>query len=92
MEHKYKIVKTDGCIAFGFEVNGKSLYGQYDRMTQEEEDAFTEYLLNKIKEEVKAKRICLTELVECLYCESHEDDGVYCDQCGDTMTTTTWNI
>lgn len=92
MEHEYTIVKTDGCVATDFEINGKSLYGEYNKISQEEEGAFTDYVINRLKEDILNGNISIDDLVNCFPHESNETIGDYCEQCGDTVTAITWKI
>mgnify|MGYP000356404739 FL=1 len=85
---KYKFVETTGCTAFDFTVNDKSL----SDIPQNDQDEILEYLLLKIKEGIKDNTIQLENVVEMFQYDDYEHDDHVCGQCGDTVSTTTWNI
>jgi hypothetical protein len=88
MKTKYTFVETTGCTAFDFSANGKSL----SDLTNEEKDEILEYLLLKIKEGVQEQAILLENVVQLFQYDDYEHDDHVCEQCGDTVSTTTWNI
>ena len=91
---KYNIVISEGCTAFYTEVNGKIVGGSYEptRLSEEEENELVDYLLLKVKEGISESTIDLNQLIGLFqYDESEYDDRV-CDQCGDTVTRTIYNI
>ena len=85
---KYKIVETTGCTAFDFTVNGKSI-SDYNN---NELDHILDYLLLKVKESVKDNTILFENVVHLFQYDDYEYDDYVCGQCGDTVSTTTWNI
>jgi len=85
---KYKFVETTGCTAFDFTVNDKSL----SDIPQNDQDQILEYLLLKIKEGIKDNTIQLENVVQMFQYDDYEHDDHVCGQCGDTVSTTTWNI
>jgi len=85
---KYKFVETTGCTAFDFTANGKSL----SELTSEERDELLNHLFIKIKEGVDGQAILLESVVQLFQYDDYEHDPNICEQCGDTVTTTTWNI
>jgi len=85
---KYKFVETTGCTAFDFTVNDKSL----SDIPQNDQDQILEYLLLKIKEGIKDNTIQLENVVQLFQYDDYEHDDHVCGQCGDTVSTTTWNI
>ena len=88
MNTKYKIVETTGCTAFDFSVNEKSV-SEYN---EEELDEILEYLFVKIKESIKENTIQLESVVQLFQYDDYEYDDHVCGQCGDTVSTTIWNI
>jgi len=88
MKTKYKFVETTGCTAFDFTANGKSL----SELTSEEQDEILTYLFVKIKEAVDEQAILLENVIQLFRYDDYEHDPNICEQCGDTVTTTTWNI
>lgn len=88
MKTKYKFVETTGCTAFDFSANGNSL----SELTDAERSEILDYLLLKIKEGVQEQAILLENVVQLFQYDDYEHDPNICEQCGDTVTTTTWNI
>jgi uncharacterized UBP type Zn finger protein len=88
MKTKYKFIETTGCTAFNFTVNDKS----FSELSNQEYDEMLNYLLEKIKEGIGEQTILLEEVVRLFQYDDYEHDPHVCDQCGDTVSTTTWNI
>ena len=88
MQTKYKFVETDGCVAFDFSVNDKHVRD----MTEEEYNEMLDYLFVKIKENINEQTIRFRDLVSLFQYDEYVCDPESCDQCGDTVSTTTWNI
>lgn len=88
MKTKYKFVETTGCTAFDFSANGNSL----SELTDAERSEILDYLLLKIKEGVQEQAILLENVVQLFQYDDYEHDPNICEQCGDTVSTTTWNI
>jgi len=85
---KYKFIETTGCTAFDFTVNDKS----FSEMSKPDYDEMLNYLLEKIKEGIGEQTILLEEVVRLFQYDDYKHDPHVCDQCGDTVSTTTWNI
>jgi len=85
---KYKFVETTGCTAFDFTVNGKS----FSELSNQEYDEMLNYLFLKIKEGISEQTILLANVIQLFQYDDYEHDPSICEQCGDTVTTTTWNI
>jgi len=85
---KYKIIETTGCTAFDFTVNSKSV----SELTNEEYNEMLEYLFLKIKEGLSEQTILLENVVHLFQYDDYEYDDYVCEQCGDTVSTTTWII
>ena len=85
---KYKIVETVGCTAFDFTVNSKSV----SEYTTEELNQILDYLFIKVKEGVKENTILFEDVVRLFQYDDWEHDSYVCEQCGDSVSTTTWNI
>ncbi len=88
MQTKYKFVETTGCTAFDFTVNDKS----FSDVSKSEYDEMLNYLFEKIKEGVGEQTILLEDVVKLFQYDDYEYDPHVCEQCGDTVSTTTWNI
>lgn len=89
---KYNIIISEGCTAYGTEVNKKLVYGEYDPMTQEEIDELVDYLCEKFKEELRESTVQLNDLIRCFQYDNAEYDSESCDQCGDLVTRIIWNL
>ena len=85
---KYKFVETTGCTAFDFTVNDKSL----SDISQIDQDEILEHLIIKLKEGIKENTIQFENVVRMFQYDDYEHDDHVCGQCGDTVSTTTWNI
>lgn len=85
---KYKFVETTGCTAFNFTVNDKA----FSELSEQEYNEMLNYLFEKIKEGVREHTILLEDVVKLFQPDDWEHDSEPCDQCGDTVSTTTWNI
>ena len=85
---KYRIVETTGCTAFDFQVNGVSL----SDMPQKDQDELLDYLLQKVKEGIAEQTILLQQVVQLFQYDDYEHDNQVCGQCGDSVSSTTWNI
>ena len=83
-----KIIKTEGCTAYGWSFDDKRLA---EISPEETEQIFT-YLCSKFKERMLDGCLHITDLVEVFHYDDCENDGITCDQCGDSVTTTTWEI
>jgi len=88
MSTKYKFEEVTGCTAFNFLVNGISL----SDIPKNDQDEILDYLFVKIKEGIKENTIQLESVVQLFQYDDYEHDDHVCGQCGDTVSTTTWNI
>jgi hypothetical protein len=88
MSTKYKFEEVTGCTAFNFLVNGNSL----SDIPKNDQDQILDYLFVKIKEGIKENTIQLESVVQLFQYDDYEYDDHVCGQCGDTVSTTTWNI
>jgi hypothetical protein len=85
---KYKFIETTGCTAFDFTVNNKS----FSELSEQEYNEMLDYLFVKIKEGISEQTILLEDVVKLFQYDDYEYDPHVCEQCGDTVSTTTWNI
>lgn len=88
METKYKFIETTGCTAFNFTVNDKSV----SELSENEYNEMLDYLFVRIKDNIKDKTILFEEVVRLFQYDDYEYDPNTCEQCGDNVSTTTWNI
>jgi len=87
-ENKYKFIETIGCTAFDFTVNDESI----SEISNEEIDKILNYLFIKISEGIKNNTILFTDVVKLFQPDDWEYDDYVCEQCGDTVSKTIWNI
>jgi len=85
---KYKFIETTGCTAFDFTVNNRS----FSELSEEEYNEMLDYLFVKVKEGLSEQTILLENVVHLFQYDDYEYDPNICEQCGDTVSTTTWNI
>lgn len=88
MKTKYKIVETTGCTAFSFTINDKEIAD----IPEQEQEEILNYLFEQIKERIKENNIQLDDVIHLFHYDDYEYDNEPCEQCGDTVSTTTWNI
>ena len=84
-EPLYTVVDSTGCTRNAFTVNGK------DELTEQETLNFLNHLFHEYKRRLKTGECCLSDFVNLF-----ESDSVVfsepCDQCFDSVTTTTWTF
>ena len=85
---KYKFVETTGCTAFDFSINEQSI----SEIPNEELDKILDYLFVKVKEVINENTILFTDVVKLFQPDDWEHDPEPCGQCGDTVSSETWNI
>lgn len=85
---KYAIQINRGCTTFGTIINGKNV----DSLTREEHAQFLTYLLDKIREQVYSGEITLDSVIELMPSDKEVYDSEICDSCGDTTSSTYWEI
>jgi len=85
---KYRIVKTEGCVAFGLKINDKDI----NDFTEKEKEEFIDYLLATVKEHIRNNHASIESLIGILQYDDFETDSHVCDQCGDSVSKTIWEI
>jgi hypothetical protein len=85
---KYKFEETIGCTAQCLLVNDSPFYD----LSTEEQEEIVDYLLTQIKESYKGHGVILSDLLHLLQYSDYKVDKDYCDQCGDSVATTTWEV
>lgn len=88
MNPKYKIKLTEGCTAFNFTINEKSI----SEYKEEELNEILDYLFVKIKEGIKENTIQFSDVVHSFQPKDFKYSKEPCGQCGDTVSTTIWKI
>lgn len=73
---------------FDFTVNGKLI----SELSEEEYNKMLDYLFLKVKEGLSEQTILIENVIDLFQYDDYEYDDHVCEQCGDTVFTTTWNI
>lgn len=91
-EPKYTITISEGCTAFYTEINGKIVGGSYEPecFSDNEVDELVDYLCKRFKQGLKDSTVQLDDLIKCFQPDDWSHDSNSCDQCGDSVSTTTW--
>jgi len=85
---KHKFVKTEGCTAYDFTVDGESL----NDISRDKEFEIFDDLMEKIWLAFEKKDIGIQDIVEMFEYDDYKYDKEPCDQCGDTVSRTFWEI
>jgi len=85
---RYEIIESQGCTAFGLWVNGEEFYD----LEENKQEEIVDYIFVKLKEAYKDKEVGLADLLHNLPPHDHQYDPTPCDQCGDSVSETTWKI
>ena len=85
---KYKFVETIGCTAFGFFVNEKDI----SELSENEYNEMLDYIFLKVKEGLEQNAILFNDVIKLFQYDDYEHDPHICGQCGDSVSTITWNI
>ena len=88
MNTKYKIEITEGCTAYGTSINGRDVVD----IPEEEMDEIVDYVLAQIRESYNRNGTSFENIIQLLDYDDYEHDPTVCGSCGDTVSTTTWNI
>ena len=88
MKTKYKIEITEGCTAYGTSINGRDVVD----IPEEEMDEIVDYVLAQIRESYNRNGTSFENIIQLLDYDDYEHDPTVCGSCGDTVSTTTWNI
>lgn len=83
-----KIEITEGCIAFGTTVDGVNICD----MSKEQYMEIVDKILSAIRTGIVENTVSFDSLINCLPYDNYEHDDNVCEQCGDTVDKTTWNI
>jgi hypothetical protein len=84
-----KIVITEGCTAYNTTIDGVSLS---DLPKKYIEDVLLDKVLSELKKRVLQNNIDINSIIQLIEYDNYESSKEPCDQCGDHVTTTTWNI
>lgn len=92
MSKTKKIIISDGCTAFYTTVDGKLLYGEGNAMTDLERNEFVDYLLLRLKEHIDKGCVSIDDVIKLFQYDDYEYDEHSCDQCGDTVSRTYYEL
>lgn len=81
-----KIIETFGCVSSDLTVDGISMH----KLSADQQDAVIIRVLQEIRLGLADGTSLFREVLTCLQYDKCVYDNVPCDQCGDTVTTTTW--
>ena len=59
---------------------------------ENEKEEIVNYLIDQLKEAYKRGEVTLESLIQNFQYDEYERDDYECEQCGDTVSTTTYNI
>ena len=79
------ITETTGCTAAGVTFDGKPIQ-------EVDEGAILDYLLPKVREAMARNELQLLDVVRLFQYSSSAQIGGTCEQCGDSVWQTTWEI
>ncbi len=85
---KYKIEEVTGCTAFDIRVNDRPI----SELSKEEHEQMLDYLFLKAREGLNEQAIVFEQILHLFQYDDYEHDPEPCEQCFDTIQTTTWNI
>jgi hypothetical protein len=85
---KYKIEISEGCTAYYTLVNGVDI----NDLSEQQKTDFIDYLLQKLGEGLADNTVSLNTLIEAFQYHEYNADVNPCEQCGDFVTRTIWNI
>jgi formamidopyrimidine-DNA glycosylase len=88
MKTKYKIEIVEGCTAFATIINDVNTVD----ISTEEQEKIADYLIDQLKESYRNGEITLESLIQNFQYDDYEHDDHVCEQCGDTVSTTIYNI
>jgi len=83
-----KVVITVGCTAFNTTFDGIS----FNSIPVEEQGKIIDHLLVKVKENFLKNQIGINDIVELFQYDSYGSEKDSCEQCGDTVSWTIYEI
>lgn len=85
---KYKIQISEGCTSYYTKINDN----YYEDMSETEKLEFIQYLSHKLIHGLINNEISINSVIGVFQYDEYNYDSKSCDQCGDTVSVTTWNI
>ena len=82
------IIISEGCTSFYTKVDDRFL----DEIDQEEYNNLVDYLLEKVKIHINERTILIDDLIKLFQYKHIEYDEDICDQCGDDVVRTYFEI
>lgn len=83
-----KIQITEGCTAFATVIDEVNVTD----MSKEQYSEAVNKILSAIKDGIMDNTVSLDSVIGCLQYDDYEREPSVCGHCGDTVSTTTWNI
>lgn len=83
-----EVVITTGCTAGGIMFDGV----QWGDLTPDAQKLYYDRLCVKLWEAMQRGESQINDLVECFQYDDYQSDEHPCDQCGDTVITTTYKL
>jgi len=83
-----KIEITEGCIAFATVIDEVNVTD----MSKDQYSEVVNKILSAIKDGIMNNTVSLDSVIGCLQYDDYKHDPSVCEDCGDTVSTTTWNI
>ena len=83
-----KIVITEGCTAFDTKIDGIST----SDMSKEQLEKAVEIIVQNIRKGIWENTSSLNSAINIMEYDEYKNDNCYCEQCGDSVSTTIWNI
>jgi hypothetical protein len=88
MKTRYKIEIIEGCTAFDTVINGVSVVD----IPENEKEEVVNYLIDQLKESYKRGEVTLESLIQNFQYDDWECDDYRCESCGETVSTSFYNI
>jgi hypothetical protein len=85
---RYKFQEINGCTAFDRLINGK----RESEYSPEEIKEMIDYLLPKVRQMIDENSLDLFALVSIFPYSDFKYDSESCEQCGDSVSETIWEI
>jgi len=80
-----KVEISEGCTAFYTTIDGKPI-------EEVDKNQLLDYLLVKLKESVNRGEVSIDDIIKLFQYDDYETDSRPCEQCGDSVSRTFWNI
>ena len=82
-----RIITREGCTSDAIIIDGK----HFQDYTKEEQEVIANKMIDKLREAYMKNQIQISDLI-CMFQYDTCDTGTRCEQCNDTIFTTTYTI